>query len=182
DLEATMPFVLRNYFSLAGNVLFNAVIHANRKVLQENKSKNVHEKGGASLIAGFLDGDLLALANVGSCSAWLFREGRVCDLVMPRSYGRLVDPFEGGRSIPHIQAPLMAMGMSEDLEPEICEYRVRSGDWLLLATDGVDLRVRDRILELYRNPKPLSEAASDVTEVLNGLQCSDNASGSLMIF
>src|SRR4051794_28596063 len=44
DLEATLPFELRSYFSLAGNVLFNSVIHANRKLSSLNQGKGVHEK------------------------------------------------------------------------------------------------------------------------------------------
>src|SRR4051794_18797760 len=48
DLDATLPFVLRNYFSLAGNVLFNSLIYANSKLYSLNRNKNVHEKGGAS--------------------------------------------------------------------------------------------------------------------------------------
>jgi serine/threonine protein phosphatase PrpC len=87
DLEATLPFVLRSYFSLAGNVLFNALIHANRKIFELNKGKSIHEKGGASAIAAFLDGDLLAIANVGSCSASVVRDGKTQELVTPRSYG-----------------------------------------------------------------------------------------------
>src|SRR6185437_5231275 len=99
----------------------------------------VHEKGGASVIAGFIDGDLLALANVGACSAVLVRGGKTRELVLPRSYARLIDPFgDPFRSEPIVDAPLMALGMSEDLEPEICEYRVRPGDWLVLHSDGVD--------------------------------------------
>src|SRR5262245_46744940 len=40
DEEATMPFVLRSYLSLAGNVLFNALIHANRRVMKINRGKS----------------------------------------------------------------------------------------------------------------------------------------------
>src|SRR3954465_8571806 len=67
DRDATLPFVLRRKFSLAGNVLFNALIHPNRKIANPNRKKNVNERGGASVVAGFLDGNLLALANVGAC-------------------------------------------------------------------------------------------------------------------
>ncbi|HUP57351.1 MAG TPA: hypothetical protein VM598_07865, partial [Bdellovibrionota bacterium] len=59
DQDATLPFVLRSYFSLAGNVLFNALIHANRKVHLPNKKKAINERGGASVLAGYLDGNLL---------------------------------------------------------------------------------------------------------------------------
>src|SRR4051812_12232164 len=45
DREATLPFIMRSYYSLAGNVLFNALIHANRKVIKLNQQKNVHDRG-----------------------------------------------------------------------------------------------------------------------------------------
>jgi len=149
DREATLPFVLRSYFSLAGNVLFNALIHANRKVVFGNKGKDVHERGGASLIAGFIDGDLLALANAGGCSCWLFRDGRATELVMPRTYGKLCDPLSVEHPV-ELRIPLMAVGTAEDLEPEIFEYRLKAGDWLLFQTDGISRRAREQLLEVYK--------------------------------
>lgn len=182
DLEATLPFVLRQYFSLAGNVLFNALIHANRQLMQLNRPRSVHEKGGASVIAAFLDGDLLALANVGCCTAWLFRDGRAVELVMPRTYGRLLDPLDGNRANPQTQVPLMAIGLTEDLEPEICEYRMRPGDWLLLSTDGVPPEVRERLLELHRSRRPAAEAAEAAVNEYKSGRYIDNAASALVIF
>lgn len=147
DIEATLPFVLRSYFSLAGNVLFNALVHANRTVTELNKKKSAAEKGGASVLACFLDEDLMALANVGNCSAWLIRDGKSKELVTPRSYARLIDPLQDDED-PYRAIPLMAMGVSEDLEPEIIEFRVREGDWVILNTDGVPKRVREEISQL----------------------------------
>jgi serine/threonine protein phosphatase PrpC len=171
DLDATLPFVLRSYFSLAGNVLFNALIHANRKVIAANKGKDIHHKGGASVIAGFLDADLLAIANVGACSASVIRDGKVQELVTPRSYGRLVDPF--GDSL--VDAPLMALGMSEDLEPEIFEYRIREGDILALYTDGVAPQL---IQQLSLSPE-LNGLSCDILESSGYL---DNAAITLISF
>lgn len=147
DLDATLPFVLRRYYSLAGNVLFNALIHANRKVTKDNKGKSANGKGGASVLAAYLDEDLFALANVGGCSAWLLRDGKITELVVPRTYARLVDPFCAD---PHVDfaVPLMAMGMTDDLEPEIVEFRVRNGDWLLLQTDGIRTEIREEFQRL----------------------------------
>ncbi len=182
DLEATLPFVLRQYYSLAGNVLFNAVIHANQKVFALNKAKNVHEKGGTSLIAAFLDGDLLALANVGCCTAWLFRNGEAVELVIPRTYGRLIDPFHADQVDPNTQVPLIAVGMAEDVEPEISEYRIRSGDWLVLATDGMTPEAREALLALHRSGKSVSDAAREASSLLKSFRYTDNASVSLAFF
>lgn len=144
DLEATLPFVIRQYFSLAGNVLFNALVHANRKVLSLNKGKNMNERGGAAAVAAFLDGDFLALANAGNCSASLFRGSRRVELVKPRCYSSLIEPF--GES--SARAPLMALGVYSDLEPEIVEVKVKSGDFLLLHTDGLSTIQLEEITRL----------------------------------
>jgi serine/threonine protein phosphatase PrpC len=181
DLEATLPFVLRSYFSLAGNVLFNALVHANRKVQALNKGKSGQERGAASVIASFMDGDLLALANVGICSAWLCRDSRWVELVMPRSYGRLCDPF-AHESHEHLRVPLIAIGMAEDLEPEIFEYRVRPADWLLLQTDGIGAEVREELLAIKQRKLNPSEAVQESNRVLQQGEYDDNASASLIIF
>lgn len=181
DRDATLPFVLRSYFSLVGNVLFNALIHANRKLLKLNHGKNVHEKGGASMVAGYLDGDLLALASVGDCSAWLIREGRSIELVTPRSYSRLMDPFTADPH-PAWAFPLMAMGLSEDLEPEIVECRIKPGDWLLLHTDGLRWELREAIIRIHAEGREPYRALQEVEQVLKTSTSSDNLSNLLTIF
>ncbi len=162
DLEATLPFVLRSYFSLAGNVLFNALIHANRAVLKNNLKKNVHEKGGASAIASYLDGDLLALANVGGCGAWILRDDRITELVVPRTYARLLNPFGDSGDL---NVPLMALGTAEDIEPEIVECRIQAGDWVVLKTDGIEPELKQGLREVKQRQCSYSE----VTEAVSGL-------------
>lgn len=182
DQDATLPFVLRSYFSLAGNVLFNALIHANRKLLRLNQGKGVHERGGASVLAGFMDGDLLALASAGSCTAWLIRGGQTAELVMPRTYGRLVDPFARSAAKTEHQIPLTALGLSEDLEPEIFEYRIRRGDWLLIQTDGLPDSVRLQTAEIQTQGLDGAASVAAFKKVCSAAQSDDNLSGSLIIF
>jgi serine/threonine protein phosphatase PrpC len=177
DEDATLPFVLRSYFSLAGNVLFNSLIHANRKLMKANQGKTIHERSGSSAIAGFLDGDLLALANVGCCSAVLIREGRYQQLVTPRSYRRLCNPFESEAGDPSVpDAPLTALGVGEDLEPEIFEFRVRAGDRLVLFSDGASGAWIEQGVELLEGP------LSEVKPWLESLAINDNFSLSLLVF
>lgn len=176
DLDATLPFVLRRYYSLAGNVLFNALIHANRKVIAGNKNKSANAKGGASVLAAYLDEDLFALANVGGCSAWLVRDGKITELVVPRTYARLVDPFAVDPHVDHA-VPLMAMGMTEDLEPEIIEFRVRSGDWLLIQTDGIRTEIREEFQRLQ-----LESPAFDPEEFIKARAFPENATFAFLRF
>lgn len=133
DLDATLPFVLRKYFTLAGNVVFNALWHANTGVVEAFRDR-AGARGGASVVAGFIEGDTLALANVGACSAWIVRGGKMHRLVTPRTYEAFLnlDPYGAEGAGPAV--PLMALGMSEDVEPEIVEAKLTAGDWIVLHT------------------------------------------------
>ena len=182
DLDATLPFVLRSYFSLAGNVLFNALVYANIKVLGLNKNKNVHEKGGASVLGAFMDGDLLALANVGACTGHLFRSGKGVELVTPRTYGKLAHPFQGAALSDHHRIPLMALGMAEDLEPEIFEYRIRPGDWLVLSTDGIKSETLDQVGALQAKKLSSTRASDDLNSLLKSSSYTENATFLAVLF
>lgn len=177
DQDATMPFVLRSYISLLGNVLFNSVLHSNRKVLRLNRDKTVHEKGGASLVTAYLDEDLLAIASVGACSSWLIRQGKMIRLTQPRSYERQSDPFVSQGTI-----PLNALGMVEDLEPEIVEYRVRPGDWLVLNTGLLENGLKEDLSQLNLATSGHQEASEEVLAAAQGRKCKGNFSISLVMF
>jgi PPM family protein phosphatase len=182
DLDATLPFVLRPYFSLAGNVLFNALVFANKKVRKHNMGKEIHERGGASVIAGYMDGDLLAVANVGACSATVFRKGQMADLVIPRTYGRLRDPFMMEATSADQGIPLMAMGMVDDLEPEIFEYKICEGDALLFYTDGLTLAHRQALLAIHGESNDPAETLHKMNQYLEQAAIEDNLSLSLAIY
>lgn len=198
DLEATLPFMIRPYFSLAGNVLFNALIHANREVRKLNNGKGANSSGAASVVAGFLDGDLLALGSVGGCEAWIFRDGESARLVQPRTYAWLRDPIAGRRvtadspanassggsydamSAALEAAPLRAIGMADDLEPELVEVRVRPGDWVLFCTDGIDSVARERLAQAHR----MGGRAEDAEAILRewkGMDFTDNATAAVWV-
>ena len=180
DQDATLPFVLRSYFSLAGNVLFNALIYANDKVLKYNDGKNIYQRGGASITAAFRDGDLVALAQVGSCRAYLARENSFVPLVTPKDYRYLLEPRpELNQNMAPI--PLMALGMSPDLEPEVAEYRVRPGDWLMLESSGFNASFHQQFLQFRNNLDTQEPKPDQVLDTLKQSQSTFNSSISLAI-
>lgn len=180
DEDATFPFELRSYYSLAGNVLFNSILHANQKIMALNKGKTVHEKGGAAVLAGYLYEGLLALANVGNCTAWLLRGGHAIEMTEPRSYGRMVNPFRAQIPVDE-RVPLMALGISKDVEPEITEFRVKSGDWIFIHTEGLTRDLRERITDLQKSQDHSKLACQRVVELLQGEEFDSDVSASLVI-
>ena len=181
DEDATLPFELRSYFSLSGNILFNAFMHANEKVNRMNDERDVHERGGASVIGGFLDGNLLSIANVGACSAWLFRGQSYQRLILPKTYERMVDPTQLANQNGN-DVPLMSLGTAAHLEPEITEVILQKGDWVLMHTDGL---VEDRIEEvmtLRATNDRLDKLVERADLLFKSIQFMDNISLSLIIF
>jgi serine/threonine protein phosphatase PrpC len=154
DLDATLPFELRPYYSLAGNVLFNAISFANQKLLQMNQKKSWMDSGGASLLAGYLEGRLLALANVGVNRLHLKRGSQVKEVVSPKSLLGQVNPMEDEGSGDEV--PLISFGTAKSLEPEITEIEIRTGDQLFFQTSGVKQALRDRLFPL-NSPHGLSQ-------------------------
>src|SRR5262249_27764866 len=117
----------------------------------------------------------------------MFRAGRVAELVLPRSYARLRNPTgePSADGVDDLKAPLMAVGVSDDLEPEIFEYQIQPGDWLLLHTDGLGADVRAKLLALHQEtPReaPEETVAQDAQRILAESEFGENASIALIVF
>ena len=159
DLDATLPFELRPYYSLAGNVLFNAISYANQKVYQFNQKRSWLDSGGASLMAGYLEGRLLALAQVGVNRLHLKRGAALKEVVSPKSLLSQVNPMdeEGAGD----EVPLMSFGTSKSLEPEVTEIEIRTGDQLFFQSSGVKKSLSQTVYGL-NSPDRLSQIIDKV--------------------
>lgn len=166
DLDATLPFELRQYFSLAGNVLFNAISFANHKVIKLNEGRTWLNSGGASLIAGYLEGKLLSIANVGTNTVYLKRDGKIKEIVNPKSLGRQTDPFSVDADGKHV--PLMSLGTVKHLEPEMVEIEVQPGDEIIFQTAGIN---EDHFLQLIK-----LKNQPEIRQYFDGLNTTQNAS------
>jgi hypothetical protein len=130
DQEITLPFEYRTYCSLAGNVLCNSFVVANRKLRSLFNNTSPQGKGGASAGAAFRDGDRIVLARVGAVAAWIEKEGVWTRLLAPDTLGEVEQP---GGTDPSTQVPLSALGLQKFVEPLVVEWRVRPGSRLVLS-------------------------------------------------
>ncbi len=166
DLDVTLPFQLKKYYTLSGNILFNAFLHANKKLLALNKSKVIDERGGASLVAGYVSGDHFSLGLVGVCNAGLFRDGKFQSLLNPRSYQRYLEPIGPNSERSHYGIPLNPLGLTEDLEPEIFEFKLKKGDQVCLFSDGPGINDVESVLSGQINENSLSKSEDNSLIVL----------------
>jgi len=179
DLDATLPFEMRKYFTLGGNILFNALLHANHQLMRRNEKFGIHEKGGASVVAGYLMDGVLSVANIGVCEAYLFRQKKVIPLVSPRTYGRFLDPFSRGRDNTGWDIPLSALGVTDDMQPELVEMRAEPEDWVLFTTDGMTPVVLEDLQQGILNEKSLESGLEIARDILECADPSDNLAISL---
>ncbi len=136
DLDATLPFEIRRYLTLMGNVLFNAVSHANRSVMESFAETPISKRGGASLIAAVMDGPNLSIANIGACRAYHERQKCLAPIVQPRSLAQALDP-SGALIGSAYEIPLVSIGTHNTLEPELVELKLIAGDAVYLCSSGV---------------------------------------------
>lgn len=160
DLDATLPFEIRRYLTLMGNVLFNAVAHANRRVMESFSETPIAKRGGASLIAAVVDGPNLSVASVGACRAYHVRNDRLAAIVQPRSLAHATDP-SGGLVGSAYELPLVSVGTHSTLEPELIELKLAPGDCIYLCSSGVTLEQFEAVRQ-GKSPRALDRNATIV--------------------
>jgi serine/threonine protein phosphatase PrpC len=125
DPESTLPFFYSHKYLLETNALINAFRGAHEQVSKENLSRSLNNRGGASVLALALAGNMVSIVATGNCQAVLFRKENLITQMIPDSYAN---------------APMSGIGLFEDFHYQVSEFKILPGDMLLLLTDGAYLR------------------------------------------
>ena len=77
-------------------------------------------------------------------------------LILPHSYERSLAPMENSE----VSIPLRTIGIGRDIEPELIDVRIESGDVFLLANRAISLEQQQELIKtLDRDPaQPSLEA------------------------
>jgi protein phosphatase len=131
-------------------------------------AENSENRGmGTTATIAALRGDTLYLAQVGDSRAYLARAGSVFQLTRDQSLmQRLVDAGEltpeEAEASERRNIILQALGPEATIHPDISYQQLRSGDLLILCSDGLSgqVKVTDmaRIIEQHNNPQSICSA------------------------
>ena len=133
-----------------GAVLAAAFATADRGVrtLSSRPDSGFDPRGpGTTLTAAVIAGDRLRLAHAGDSSCWLFRRGRLCRLTEQHTAAAVL-VASGAVAASSLAARRLDslltryLGMPGTLHPQLTEVRLRAGDRVLLATDGLTRSMR----------------------------------------
>jgi protein phosphatase len=134
--------------SVTANHLADATRAANRKIYNSAAQNPEQEGMGATVVAAWLEGRCLSLVHVGDSRAYLMRSGTLVRLTEDHSL--VAEQVRRGVLTPEqaehskLQNILVrALGVREDVEPDISDRDLLPGDFLLLCTDGLTRGVPD---------------------------------------
>ena len=162
-----------------------AFSEANAAVWHESQANADLRGMGTTLTAVALVGgdegkDTLALANVGDSRAYVYSDGRLFQVTADHSlaeermrHGEMTEAEAAVHPQRHILT--RALGVSSEVEADMWELALRSGDRVLLCSDGLSNEVgMDEISDILGDVGDPAEAAARLVEAANEHGGADN--------
>ncbi len=162
------------------DILESAVVAANEHLADVAGQTEALEGMGTTCIAMLRSGTKLAVANIGDSRAYLRRGQRVTQITKDHSFvQKLLDEgrISPDEALHHPQRALVTRvltGRPED-HPDLSVRELRSGDRLLLCSDGLtDYVAEDTVAELLRDPGNPSQIADQLVAIALRASTRDN--------
>lgn len=164
-----------------GSLLSGAFESVNRSILEASRGRPSCKGMGTTATAALMRGDYVVVAQVGDSRAYLIRSGRLVQLTRDQTFlNYLVEMGAVDASVETSNDPrrsilVQALGTSEDLRVVLTGVRLRLGDRLLLASDGLYGTVRpDEILDLAGGSADLETRCRSLVDSANRQGGPDN--------
>lgn len=147
--------------SMVENRLMASIFEANRVVREAGIENPELHAMGTTLVCVCLDGNRAVVGNVGDSRAYLLRNGTCQQITLDHSL--LDEEVRNGNMTPEMAAAsnlqsviTRAVGVADQVEPDLFAATLQSNDFILLASDG---------LTRYVRPEEIAAAASTGTEL-----------------
>ncbi len=160
-------------------ILKNIVSIANHKLICASQTDVKLEGMGTTLVVATVIGSTLYFANVGDSRLYLIND-KIRQLSKDHS---LVEEMvrlggikaEEAKHHPDKNIITRAMGVKEEVEADIFEYRLKKGDLILMCTDGLSNMVEDEdMFDIVKSARDIVEAVLMLVEKANSNGGRDN--------
>lgn len=160
-------------------ILRSVVSTANHKLIEVSQTDVKLEGMGTTLVAATVIGNTLYFSNVGDSRLYLIND-KIRQISKDHS---LVEEMvrlggikaEEAKHHPDKNIITRAMGVKEDVEADIYEYRLRKGDIILMCTDGLSNMVEDEdMFDIVKSARDIVEAVLMLIEKANSNGGRDN--------
>jgi serine/threonine protein phosphatase PrpC len=159
--------------------LADAVIHANYAV-RLVATKDPDKFGmGTTLVVAALVGDQLHVANVGDSRAYLVSDSRVYQITRDHSW--VAEQVRAGaiavsaaRRHPRRNVLTRAIGVAENVTPDVTTYELMPGDRVVLCSDGLHGLVEDDEIRTITSSNEPAAAVQTLIDLANERGAPDN--------
>jgi len=166
--------------SASANRLASAIRDANDVVHRESWSRPDYAGMGTTVVAALLHEDVLAIAHVGDSRLYLVRNGTIQALTTDHSWvaeqilkGLITE--EEAKCSPRRNIVTKALGVESSVDVELTEIPVKSGDLLLLCSDGLTRGVNPNdILRILSGSEDLPTLSDRLIAMANETGGDDN--------
>jgi len=159
-------------FNQKGRSLCQAIQKANEIINQESKVNTNCTGMGTTLTAALFIDNMLYIAHIGDSRAYLIRDKTIRLLTKDHSLvGELLRQGELTESEayrhPHRNILTRALGTEREVEIDQTEIKVKSGDLLLLCTDGLYNLVHDKeiLREVIHNGSDMEKTVNRLVQI-----------------
>jgi protein phosphatase len=150
--ELTWPYGLDPQLSLHGNRLMTAIKLANRRVFKAGESRDEYTGLGTTVVAALIEDDQLTFSGVGDSRIYAFGHGTLSQITEDDSWIATVLAREPGKDEAALAAHPMrhvltnVLGARDQMEMDVSERLLTSGETLLLCSDGLHGALDDDVL------------------------------------
>lgn len=126
---------------------------ANERIYRLNKSMNIQNPMGTTLVSGVVGEEKLYVAHAGDSRLYRFRDGRLGCLTEDHSFiaeliKRKIISNEESKNHPFAHIISKSIGTAMTIEPEFNIFDVKEGDKLLFCSDGLNVHLEDPQIEV----------------------------------
>ena len=128
--------------------LADAVRKSNLVIYNDGQQNPARREMGATVVSAWLQGDIASVASVGDSRAYLWRDNRFETLT--RDHTLFEALAHEGLDVSREELPedprdilLRVVGGEPDVDVDVIDIPIRSGDYLVLCTDGLTRIVSD---------------------------------------
>jgi PPM family protein phosphatase len=128
--------------------LLAAVTMANRRIMQLSGDPSVVRRMGTTLVGALIEGQHLAIVNVGDSRLYRIRAGQIAPITADHSFvgeqqkSGLISR-EQARAHPQRNILTSALGLGENLQMDAYRSDLSPGDLVLLCSDGLHTALSD---------------------------------------
>jgi protein phosphatase len=164
--DASQPAVDRGAY-LPHTSRLAAAVRWSNAFIYDQAQKDPRQSGmGTTVVGAWIHEHVAGVAHVGDSRAYLWRDDRLEPLTRDHSLAQehvSAGLFEREEDVPaaHQSVLVRALGREPDVDVEVSEVPLRSGDYVLLCSDGLTRMVPEQVMAeaitQYREPQRICD-------------------------